>query len=72
MAATSVRLLTKSLRPLPEKHKGLTDTEMRYRQRYVDLIVNESSRLVFRRRAEIIDRIRRFLIDREFMEVETP
>ncbi len=72
VAATSVRLLTKSLRPLPEKHKGLTDTEMRYRQRYVDLIVNESSRLVFRRRAEIIDRIRRFLIDREFMEVETP
>ena len=43
VAATSVRLLTKSLRPLPEKHKGLTDTEMRYRQRYVDLIVNESS-----------------------------
>ena len=70
--ATSVRLLTKSLRPLPEKHKGLTDTEMRYRQRYVDLIVNESSRLIFRRRAEIIDRIRRFLIDRQFMEVETP
>ena len=72
VAGTSVRLLTKSLRPLPEKHKGLTDTEMRYRHRYVDLIVNESSRLVFRRRAEIIDRIRRFLIDREFMEVETP
>jgi lysyl-tRNA synthetase class 2 len=70
--AGSVRLLTKSLRPLPEKHKGLTDTETRYRQRYVDLIVNEESQLVFRRRAEIIDGIRRFLIDRRFMEVETP
>lgn len=70
--ASSVRLLTKSLRPLPEKHKGLTDTEARYRQRYVDLIVNEESQRVFRHRAKIIDGIRRFLIDRRFMEVETP
>ena len=69
---THIRLLTKSLRPLPEKHKGLTDTETRYRQRYLDLIVNESSRSLFQKRSAIIDGIRRFLIDRKFMEVETP
>jgi lysyl-tRNA synthetase class 2 len=64
--------LTKSLRPLPEKHKGLTDTETRYRQRYIDLMVNEDSRETFVRRAQITDSIRRFLMDRDFMEVETP
>ncbi len=69
---TSIRLLTKSLRPLPEKHKGLTDTETRYRQRYLDLIMSEESRELFRRRSAIVDGIRRFLIDHEFMEVETP
>ncbi len=68
----SLRLLTKSLRPLPEKWHGLTDTEQRYRQRYLDLIMNEVSRRVFRTRVEIIRYIRRFLDDRGFMEVETP
>ncbi len=67
-----IRLLTKSLRPLPEKHAGLTDTETRYRQRYLDLIMNDESRVLFRNRSKIVDTIRRFLIDREFMEVETP
>jgi lysyl-tRNA synthetase class 2 len=65
-------LLTKSLRPLPEKHKGLTDTEARYRQRYVDLMVNEDTRRVFRARSRIINCIRNYFTQREFMEVETP
>ncbi|MFP6805749.1 MAG: lysine--tRNA ligase [Pseudomonadales bacterium] len=70
--ANGVRLLTKSLRPLPEKHKGLTDTETRYRQRYLDLMVNEESREIFIRRTKIVDGIRRYFNDRDFMEVETP
>ncbi|MDX1590269.1 MAG: amino acid--tRNA ligase-related protein, partial [Oleiphilaceae bacterium] len=65
-------LLTKSLRPLPEKHKGLTDTETRYRQRYVDLIMNEDARQVFRIRSQVINGIRGFFASRDFMEVETP
>jgi lysyl-tRNA synthetase class 2 len=65
-------LLTKSLRPLPEKHKGLTDTEARYRQRYVDLMMNEDTRRVFYARSKIISCIRNFFIQRDFMEVETP
>ena len=65
-------LLTKSLRPLPEKHKGLTDTEARYRHRYVDLMVNEDSRRVFHARSKIISAMRQYFTDREFMEVETP
>ncbi|MDX9686953.1 lysine--tRNA ligase [Halopseudomonas formosensis] len=69
---TSVRLLTKSLRPLPDKHHGLTDTEQRYRQRYVDLIVNEETRQTFRVRSQVIAHIRRFLSERGFLEVETP
>ena len=68
----SVRLLTKSLRPLPDKHHGLTDTEQRYRQRYVDLIVNEETRHTFRVRSQVIAHIRRFLAERGFLEVETP
>jgi len=68
----SLVLLTKSLRPLPEKFHGLSDTETRYRQRYVDLIMNEESRRVFRLRTEIISYIRDFLIDRAYLEVETP
>ncbi|MFV9682437.1 lysine--tRNA ligase [Pseudomonas sp. NY15367] len=68
----SVRLLTKSLRPLPDKHHGLTDTEQRYRQRYVDLIVNEEVRHTFRVRSQVIAHIRRFLNERGFLEVETP
>ena len=69
---TSVRLLTKSLRPLPDKHHGLTDTEQRYRQRYVDLIVNEETRQTFQVRSKVISYIRKFLGERGFLEVETP
>ena len=65
-------MLTKSLLPLPDKFKGLTDVEMRYRQRYVDLIANPEVRDTFRARAGIVSGIRRFLDDRAFMEMETP
>ena len=68
----TLRLLTKALRPLPDKHKGLVDTEMRYRQRYVDLIVNQQSHRVFVLRAGILRCIRDFLAARGFIEVETP
>jgi lysyl-tRNA synthetase class 2 len=64
--------ITKSLRPLPEKFHGLTDVEIRYRQRYVDLIVNPEVRDTFRKRVRIIRLIRQFLEERNFMEVETP
>lgn len=67
-----VQLLTKSLRPLPDKHHGLTDTEQRYRQRYVDLIVNEDVRETFKVRSKVIAHIRNFLTERDFLEVETP
>jgi lysyl-tRNA synthetase class 2 len=69
-----LRLLSKSLRPLPEKYHGLTDTEIRYRRRYVDLIVNEDSRSIFRTRSKIITFIRSFMEapERDFLEVETP
>jgi lysyl-tRNA synthetase class 2 len=70
--ADEVRLLTKSLRPLPEKFHGLEDQETRYRQRYVDLIMNEDSRRVFRTRTEIVAYIRAFLDAQDFVEVETP
>jgi lysyl-tRNA synthetase class 2 len=70
--AANIRLLTKSLRPLPEKFHGLTDQETRYRQRYVDLIVTEEARQVFRQRSRIIAYIRQFLTARDFIEVETP
>lgn len=65
-------LLTKSLRPLPEKYAGLTDTETRYRQRYLDLIVNEESRKIFKIRSQVIEYIRKYLVENGFMEVETP
>lgn len=65
-------LLTKSLRPLPDKHKGLQDTEIRYRQRYVDLITNQPSREVFEKRFQIIAAIRNYLAEKRFLEVETP
>jgi len=68
----SLRLLVKSLRPLPDKWHGLADTELRYRQRYVDLIVNEASRDVLRTRARIIRYLRDFLDALDFLEVETP
>ncbi|MDH3348620.1 MAG: lysine--tRNA ligase [Desulfobulbaceae bacterium] len=70
--AKSLLLLTKSLRPLPEKFHGLTDVETRYRQRYVDLIVNPEVRDTFRMRVEIIRHIREFLANRGYLEVETP
>jgi lysyl-tRNA synthetase, class II len=70
--ATQVRLLTKALRPLPEKFHGLTDQETRYRQRYLDLIMNEDTRALFRTRSAIISALRRFFIESGFLEVETP
>jgi lysyl-tRNA synthetase class 2 len=70
--AHSLRILTKSHRPLPEKWHGLTDVEARYRQRYVDLIVNPDVRATFERRARIVRLVRQFLDDRKFLEVETP
>src|SRR6185312_1353432 len=69
---THLRLLTKSLRPLPEKYHGLTDQELRYRQRYLDLLVNEETRKTFLIRSKIVDVIRDFLKERQFLEVETP
>jgi lysyl-tRNA synthetase class 2 len=70
--AARFRLLTKAIRPLPEKWHGLSDIETRYRQRYVDLIVNEDVREIFRRRARIVSFVRSFLASRDFLEVETP
>jgi lysyl-tRNA synthetase class 2 len=68
----SLRLLTKALRPLPEKFQGLSDQETRYRQRYLDLIMNEAARETFQTRTRIINHIRQFLTERNFLEVETP
>jgi lysyl-tRNA synthetase class 2 len=70
--AERVRLLVKSLRPLPDKWHGLADVESRYRQRYVDLIVSDESREVFRKRTRIVQYLRNFLEALDFMEVETP
>src|SRR3990167_4966429 len=67
-----VRLLAKSLRPLPEKYHGLTDTETKYRQRYLDLIMSEVTRQTFRTRTAIVRYIRHFLDGRGYLEVETP
>ena len=72
IAPSSVRLLSKSLRPLPEKFHGLTDREVRYRQRYVDLIMNPEVREVFRKRSAIISLIRRYMESAGYLEVETP
>ncbi|HEX2549079.1 MAG TPA: lysine--tRNA ligase, partial [Gammaproteobacteria bacterium] len=69
---THIQLLTKSLRPLPDKYHGLTDQELRYRQRYLDLLVNENTRQTFYIRSKIIEKIRKFLRKRDFLEVETP
>jgi lysyl-tRNA synthetase class 2 len=68
----NLRLLSKALRPLPEKYHGLTDSELKYRQRYVDLIVNEDTRRVFLARSRIVHAIRDFLLGEHFLEVETP
>ena len=70
--ATKIRLLAKSLRPLPEKFHGLTDTEQRYRQRYVDLIVNPEVRRTFEVRSRLVQALRDFFVERGFLEVETP
>lgn len=72
LAVKDLVLLNKNLRPLPEKYHGLRDVEVRYRQRYVDLIVNEDVRETFRKRARIVQTIREFLSARGFLEVETP
>lgn len=69
---TELRLLTKALRPLPDKFHGLADQETRYRQRYLDLIANDESRNTFRIRSNVMAAIRRFMVDNGFMEVETP
>jgi len=68
----AIRLLTKALRPLPEKFHGIADQEIKYRQRYLDLIMNEASRNTFRIRSQIVSYIRQFLMARDFLEVETP
>src|SRR5581483_9177173 len=70
--ASRLHFLAKCLLPLPEKWHGLTDVEIRYRQRYLDLIVNPESRIVFETRSRVIAAIRQFMIDRGYLEVETP
>ena len=70
--AKSIRLLSKALRPLPEKFHGLADQEQKYRQRYLDLITNDDARETFKRRSKIIQAIRAFMVERDFLEVETP
>lgn len=72
VAADEFRLLSKSVRPLPEKFHGLKDPEKRYRQRYVDLIMNEDVRELFRRRSRIVQAVREFLLKEDYLEVETP
>lgn len=72
LRVTSLQVLAKALRPLPEKWHGLQDVEARYRQRYLDLVTNEQSRAVFEKRILIVREMRRFFEDRGFMEVETP
>ena len=72
LRATELTLLAKSLRPLPEKFPGLTDTEMRYRQRYVDLIANPEVKDTFVKRSQILKEIRAYLDEKGFLEVDTP
>lgn len=69
---SQLALLTKALRPLPDKYHGLSDVEARYRQRYLDLMVNEDSRRIFKVRSQVVSGIRHFLEDKGFVEVETP
>ena len=68
----SIQLVTKSLRPLPEKYHGIADVEIKYRQRYLDLIMSDQTQDIFRKRSLIINEIRQFLLEKEFLEVETP
>ena len=70
--ATEVKLLSKAMCPLPEKFHGLTDIEARYRQRYLDLISNDETKKIFKTRSKVINFIRNYLVDNDFMEVETP
>jgi lysyl-tRNA synthetase class 2 len=70
--ATQVRLLAKSLRPLPDKYHGLADHELRYRQRYLDLLVNDDTRRLFEVRSRVVEFLRAFLVKRGYVEVETP
>src|SRR5205085_782874 len=70
--ATGLTMLAKALRPLPEKYHGLADIELRYRQRYLDLIMNPQSRETLRRRSRIIAAMRSWLLQRDYLEVETP
>ena len=72
LLANELRLVCKSIRPLPEKFHGLKDPEKRYRRRYIDLIMNSHVRDIFEKRSKIIQAIRTFLLDRDFLEVETP
>ncbi len=72
LKVSSLRLLSKSLRPLPEKFHGLTDQEQRYRQRYLDLITNPEAQRTFKMRSQMIQAIREFFVDRGYLEVETP
>ncbi|NDA14477.1 MAG: lysine--tRNA ligase [Gammaproteobacteria bacterium] len=72
VSVEQLRLLVKSLQPPPEKYHGLTDVEARYRQRYVDLLANQDSREVFRKRAKIVTGLRRFLDERGYLEIESP
>jgi lysyl-tRNA synthetase class 2 len=72
LRVTELRLLAKALRPLPEKFHGLADQESKYRQRHIDLIMNEDARRVFHLRGRIIQEIRAFMVERGFLEVETP
>ena len=69
---TAIRLLAKSLRPLPEKFHGMADQEQKYRQRYLDLITDDESRKVFVMRSKIVQKVREFLVARDYLEVETP
>ena len=70
--ARKVRLLAKALRPLPDKFHGLADQELRYRQRYVDLIINDETRETFLKRTRIMQALREFFVKRGYLEVETP
>jgi lysyl-tRNA synthetase class 2 len=70
--ASAIRLLVKSLRPLPEKFHGLTDQEQKYRQRYLDLIMNDYSREVFAKRSQIVQGVRAYMVGEQYLEVETP
>jgi lysyl-tRNA synthetase, class II len=72
LQSDSLELVTKSLRPLPEKFHGLADVEIRYRQRYLDLIMNDASRETFRKRSRIVEEVRKFFTEHDFIEVETP